>query len=210
MKSTQLQNRRPSHARASVTALAVAAALTAYGAVVPTQAEAADGAPAAAAPVGPAAVAEVDAARVAAAVAEIKQSGEAYETVVSDGQRYVTLEFGHGSRLYLPDTTTTRTAAASGPGMKTPQYLGGGGGVTKPYVSFNRVDQAALIAGGGAALAGAICLIPAVGQVACVVAGVIVAIATTYLAAYGRCSTSRPNLRIHVYTWQRSSNGCYR
>lgn len=65
--------------------------------------------------------------------------------------------------------------------------LGGGWGARGPYVTFNQVDQGALIAGGGAALAGAICLIPAVGQVACVAAAAIVAIGAYYLNEYGRC-----------------------
>lgn len=85
--------------------------------------------------------------------------------------------------------------------------LGGGwDGWRGPYVSFNRVDQGALLAGGSAALAAAICFIPAVGQAACVVAVALVAAAFYYLTEYGRCSTSRPNLR--VYVWSRST-GCY-
>lgn len=86
--------------------------------------------------------------------------------------------------------------------------LGGGwDGWNGPYISFNRVDQGALLAGGAAALAAAICLIPAVGQAACVAAAAIVAIAFYYVTEYGRCSTTRPNLR--VYVWSRNS-GCYR
>lgn len=86
--------------------------------------------------------------------------------------------------------------------------IGGGGGWQHPYVSFNRTDQSALIYGGGAALVAVICGLPAVGLVACGVAGTIVAIAATYVNAYGRCSVAYPNLRVYVRTmWV---GGCYK
>lgn len=144
--------------------------------------------------------AEVTPKVVRRAVAEIKSSGTPYQEVNRGGKDYVVVEFGTGSTLALPATG----AKAGG------QNIGGGGGLFDPYVRFSRLDQSALLAGGGAALAGAICLIPAVGQVACVVAATLVAIAGVYLNAYGRCSTSRPNLRIYVYPNDRSKNGCYR
>ena len=83
---------------------------------------------------------------------------------------------------------------------------GGWDGWQGPYVSFNRVDQGALLAGGSAALAAAICFIPAVGQAACVAAVAIVAIAVYYGTEYGRCPTSRPNLREYVWS---NKTGCY-
>ena len=82
--------------------------------------------------------------------------------------------------------------------MVQPMLGGGWDGWQGPYVSFNRVDQGALLAGGSAAIAAAICFIPAVGQAACVAAVAIVAIAFYYLAEYGRCPTSKPNLRSYV------------
>ena len=88
--------------------------------------------------------------------------------------------------------------AAPGKG-DTPQ-IGGGGGVFNPYVSFNQTDQKALIAGSSAALAGAICLIPAVGQVACVAAVALVAVATVYVNERGLCPKSAPELRVYVYS----------
>ena len=92
--------------------------------------------------------------------------------------------------------------------VEGPQHLGGGwSGWSGPYVSFNRTDQGALLAGGGAALAASICLIPAVGQVACVAAVALVAAGFYYLNESGRCPTSKPNLR--VYVWDRSHIGCY-
>lgn len=93
-------------------------------------------------------------------------------------------------------------------GVEGPQHLGGGwSGWSGPYVSFNRTDQGALLAGGGAALAASICLIPAVGQVACVAAAALVTAGFYYLNESGRCPTSKPNLR--VYVWDRSHIGCY-
>jgi len=96
----------------------------------------------------------------------------------------------------------------SEPGTDAQALIGGGwDGWNGPYVSLNRVDQGALMAGGAAALAAAICFIPAVGQVACVVAVGLVAAAFYYLTEYGRCGTSNPNLRVYVWS---SKTGCYR
>jgi hypothetical protein len=61
----------------------------------------------------------------------------------------------------------------------------------KMAVGFNTVDQQALAAGGGAAVAAALCLIPAVGWAACTVIGIVVGVATTYLVANGICSGGR-------------------
>lgn len=107
---------------------------------------------------------------------------------------------GYGT-IVLQDVPTETSGDVAGPDVW------GGGGLANPYVSFNRVDQAAIIAGGGAALVGAICAIPAVGTVACIIAGSIVAAASVYLAAYGRCSEAYPNLRFYVRT--RTVTGCY-
>lgn len=115
--------------------------------------------------------------------------------VTSDGQ--VTYDLEGFGEISLGAPTTKKGGT---------QDLGGGwDGWRGPYVSFNRTDQGALLAGGGAALAAGICLIPAVGQAACVVAAALVAAAFYYLTEYGRCPTSKPNLR--VYVWSRSS-GC--
>lgn len=86
------------------------------------------------------------------------------------------------------------------PGKGDTPQIGGGGGVFSPYVSFNQTDQKALIAGSSAALAGAICLIPAVGQVACVAAVALVAVATVYVNERGLCPRSAPELRVYVYS----------
>jgi len=51
-----------------------------------------------------------------------------------------------------------------------------------------------VIAGGAAALAAAICLLPAVGNAMCVTVIGLVAAAAVYLNEYGRCPTSKPRL----------------
>lgn len=101
----------------------------------------------------------------------------------------------------------TNGAHLLGGGGAQPLLGGGWDGWSGPYVSFNRVDQGALVAGGAAALAVGICLIPAVGQAACVVAVGLVATAAYYVNAYGMCSGSTPNLREYVWS---SNTGCYR
>ena len=66
--------------------------------------------------------------------------------------------------------------------------LGGGINRTGLYISFNRLDQQAIIGGAGAAIATAICFIPAVGVPACVAAAAVVAAATVYLTNAGLCA----------------------
>ena len=75
--------------------------------------------------------------------------------------------------------------------------LGGGINGTGIYISFNALDQQAIIAGGGAALAAAICFIPAVGIPACIAASAVVAAATVYLANAGLCA-NRDELFVYV------------
>lgn len=115
--------------------------------------------------------------------------------------------------------TTAATTTCTFPGAGTislanaPQQvqgLGGGGGIWHPYISLNRTDQQALILGTGAGIAAAICAIPAVGWAACGVAVFIVTVATVYVDNYGRCPTSKPNLRIYVKSGDQGRNGCYR
>lgn len=87
---------------------------------------------------------------------------------------------------------------APGDGMVQPQ-IGGGWDSGGPYVTFNNFDQSVLIGAGGAALVLAICAIPAVGQIACGVAGIIVAAATAYVVEYGRCP-NKGDLKVYVAT----------
>lgn len=103
------------------------------------------------------------------------------------------------------DLTLGHAAPLDGASSYGPN-LGAGGGVSSPYISFNRTDQLALIGGGGAALGGTICIVGT--PVACVVAGTIIAVATTYAIAYGRCSTAYPNLRVYLRP-RPAALGCY-
>ncbi|MGY3263555.1 hypothetical protein [Frigoribacterium sp. 2355] len=64
-------------------------------------------------------------------------------------------------------------------------------------MKFNQVDQDALIAGAGFALGAAICAIPAVGQVACVVVGAIITAATVAASAMGKCKNNK-QLKVYV------------
>lgn len=87
-----------------------------------------------------------------------------------------------------------------------PEEIGGGGGVTKPYISFNQTDQKAIMAGSGALMTAAICAVPAVGWVACGVAGALVAVAFVYLKDRGICPKSKGNLRVYLKS---RYVGCY-
>ena len=110
-------------------------------------------------------------------------------------------------RLAQDDTKRRVRVSGSNPNGG-PQQVGAGGGILNPYVSFNRVDQAAILAGSTAAIAAAICLVS--GPVGCAVAGTLIAVAATYLAEYGRCPTRKPNYRSYIYPSDRDKNGCYR
>lgn len=111
---------------------------------------------------------------------------------------------GYGE-IALSEPTTGATLL--GGGGAHAMLNGGWDGWSGPYVVFNRIDQGALAAGAAAALALAICAIPAVGQAACVGAAFIVTTAAFYVAAYGACSGSTPNLREYVWS---NKTGCYR
>jgi hypothetical protein len=69
----------------------------------------------------------------------------------------------------------------------TPSFSGAGCGFVGVCVDLDRTDQGALTNGGAAALGVAICFIPAVGQVACVLVGAALAVAATYVSTNGIC-----------------------
>lgn len=75
-------------------------------------------------------------------------------------------------------------------GVAVPMIGGGieGNGV---YITLNSTDQAALTNGGAAAIGAALCAIPAVGWAGCGVIAVVLAVATTYVNAYGLCANQR-------------------
>lgn len=107
-----------------------------------------------------------------------------YEYVVPEGA--LTLPSAADVRASIEEAGFVSGAIESANPLIEVQFSG-----IKMAVGFNTVDQQALLAGGGAVLAAAICLIPAVGWAACAVVGVVVGVATTYLAANGICSGGR-------------------
>lgn len=118
-------------------------------------------------------------------------------TVRSDGTVSYTLQGGSELVMAMPPTKG---------GKIDPDALGAGwDGWTGPYISFNRTDQAALLAGGTAALSVAVCAIPGVGWASCAALVGLVTIAAFYVNEYGRCSTSKPYLRVYLT----GRKGCY-
>lgn len=84
------------------------------------------------------------------------------------------------------------------PAEKTPEDL------TELTAKFNQFDQDAIISGAGLALGTAICLIPAVGVVACAVVGTIITAGVLYLSYNGKCPN---NKQLKVYLPNRVA-GC--
>ncbi|SFG43404.1 hypothetical protein SAMN05660282_00866 [Corynebacterium spheniscorum] len=97
----------------------------------------------------------------------------------SDGT--VSFELSEGFSIALPDP-----AMSNGP---VPLVNGGtrNGGF---WVEFTSQEQDLLISGSGFALGTAICLIPGVGQAACIVIGAIITAATVYLSHHRKCPGS--------------------
>lgn len=81
-------------------------------------------------------------------------------------------------------------------GMDT-QISAGGCGFLKNCIYFNQKDQRAIIAGGAAAIVGAVCF---GGPAICAVAGVIAAVAFVYLGNNGLCSGTR-RLRVQWFPY---------
>ena len=134
----------------------------------------------------------------------VEQYMEIFNAAVADGA----VARGDGTIAYALQNGSELVMAA--PPTKTkggsPQDLGAGwDGWRGPYISFNRVDQSALLAGGVAALSVAVCAIPGVGWASCAALVGIVTIAAYYVNEYGRCSTSKPNLRVYLS----GRRGCY-
>ena len=157
----------------SVFATVIIAAL--FGASIPASAsEVAESAPTAAPSDVSGAVPELDDATISAAFADLQASDAPRTETQSSGKTLVTFTLPTGSTL-----TFERNAIQP--------MLGGGYGQWGLYVDFNRTDQSVLLAGGGAALAAALCFIPGVGIPLCIVAAAVVGAATTALAAQGLC-----------------------
>lgn len=128
---------------------------------------------------------------------ELEASSVERIEITDDGYTFYQYVVPEGS-LTMPSAADVRAAIeadelASAPvpsDVITPRLAVHFSGI-KMAVGFNTVDQQALAAGGGAAVAAALCLIPAVGWAACTIIGVVVGVATTYLVANGICSGGR-------------------
>jgi hypothetical protein len=122
----------------------------------------------------------------------VEGEGEAALTTfhLADG---FSLTFGVGSAPAASDAITP--------------YIGGGSDRRGMYVLLNQFDQNLVISGSGFALGAAICAIPAVGTVACVVIGAILTVATTVLASNGGTCKNNRQLKIYVTNGIRSG-GC--
>lgn len=147
--------------------------------------------PASAPVVADRAAASISEREYALAFAQFESTDVARDIAVVDGVQAVTFHLTEGFSLTLVDPKSAGLAKPSAPGAVTP-FLSGGRTKAGMYIGFNQTDQAVL--GSVAAstiLTAAICAIPAVGQAACVVAGVAIAIASGYVLANGVCSNKR-------------------
>ncbi|MBU4215040.1 MAG: hypothetical protein KJ792_10325 [Actinobacteria bacterium] len=189
--------------RRALTAAVASAALIAAGAV---SAQASDRLPAETATSAPAALnaaasSGVTPEQVAEAFAELSASNLPRTVQTQLGVIYTTftlngVNFTFQSSRVAGAGSLFGTAAGTD-AVVSPQVGGGYEAGRGLYISFTAGEQQALLAGGGAALVGAICIIPAVGTVACVVAGVVVAAATAFVADRGIC-TNRRWLRVYT------------
>jgi hypothetical protein len=128
-------------------------------------------------------------------IEQLEASPVRRQTITDDGHTYYRYIVSEGA-LTLPSAADIRgameEAAESEAAARTiAPFLEARFSGIKMAIGFNTVDQQALAAGGGAAVAAAICLIPAVGWAACAVIGVVVSVATTYIFKNGICSGGR-------------------
>ncbi|WCD93816.1 hypothetical protein [Microbacterium sp. nov. GSS16] len=128
---------------------------------------------------------------------ELEASPVERNEITEDGHTFYQYVVPEGS-LTLPSAADVRaaidadaSAPSSAPSDVITPFLEVRFSGIKMAVGFNTVDQQALAAGGGAAVAAALCLIPGVGWAACTVIGIVVGVATTYLVANGICSGGR-------------------
>jgi len=180
----------------TLTAFVTATAMLAAGASVASAASAAEPTTDTAASVEPlvlsgSRISQIPQSEIAAAFAELKASDLPRTTEFVDGRLMTTFTL-HGIDFSFESGPSSPVRS----GTSINPLLGGGWDYKGMYVSFNALDQQALIAGGAAALGIAICLIPAVGQIACGVVAVIITVATVYVANHGICSNKR-TLRVY-------------
>lgn len=129
-------------------------------------------------------------------------SSDLPRTVTGEGGDAVTtFDFPEGLSLSFG------TAVVAGEGDELTTYIGGGSDSRGLYVKLNQFDQGLVISGSGFALGAAICAVPAVGAVACLVVGAILTVATAVLAANGGTCSRNRQLKIYVTNGIRSG-GC--
>lgn len=116
---------------------------------------------------------------------ELLLEGYGYSEQVTEAGWIWVFDLGDGFEMALPAPGT-----ATDPG-DIESLIGGGITSNGMYITFNNVDQRALASGAGAALGAAICLIPGIGQAACLVSTGIVAAGIVYVNAYGICPNER-------------------
>jgi hypothetical protein len=115
------------------------------------------------------------------------------ETLTDGGNTYHRYIVNQGA-LTLPSADDVRAAMESGESDDLDAmrpFLEARFSGMRMAIGFNTVDQQALAAGGGAAIAAALCVIPGVGWAACAVIGVVVSVGTTYVLRNGICSGGR-------------------
>lgn len=127
--------------------------------------------------------------QVAQALNELRATDVPRTVSLEDGRTATTFHFEEGFSMTFVEPGAVKGQA----GLD----LGGGRDGWGIYVSFNRLDQQAILAGTGALLVAGICAIPGVGWVACGVAAALVAVAAVYLSDRGICTNNR-QLRVYV------------
>jgi hypothetical protein len=128
---------------------------------------------------------------------ELEASSAPRDTRMEQGRVFYEYVVPEGS-LTLPSAADVRSALdadANGsdlsPADETSPLLDVRFSGIKVAVGFNTTDQQALLGGAGVAVGAALCLIPGVGPVACTTIGLVITVATTYLAANGICGDGR-------------------
>lgn len=130
----------------------------------------------------------------ALAFSQFESTGVARDIVLVNGVRTVTFHLVDGYSLTMVDPETVSSSTTRG-GVRPD--LSAGFTQAGYYVGFNQFDQNTLSnAFLAAGLTAAICAIPGVGQVACVIAGVAVSVGVAYINRNGICSNNRT-----LYWW---------
>ncbi|AMA00147.1 hypothetical protein APT58_07880 [Corynebacterium glutamicum] len=105
---------------------------------------------------------------------------------VQDGERFVTFVLQQGIELTLPDFNAPRSFVSAG------RYDGGF------WIEFTSGEQSFVIGGAGTILASGICALLSLGNAACLVVGIAMHAASTYLDRNREC----PNNSIRMfYNW---------